>query len=65
MFTGISIWRPVIVISVVLLAEVACVPQSRWDHTPQQSHVVRTGETLFTIAFRYGHDYRELARWSP
>src|SRR5690606_14503516 len=27
-------------------------------------HVVRSGETLFTIAWRYGRDYRDLARWN-
>ncbi len=53
-----------IVSSFVLLSVVACAPQARWDHTPQRTHVVRTGETLFTIAFRYGHDHRELASWN-
>lgn len=27
-------------------------------------HIVRSGETLFTIAWRYGKDYRDLARWN-
>jgi lipoprotein NlpD len=27
-------------------------------------HIVRSGETLFTIAWRYGRDYRELAGWN-
>lgn len=27
-------------------------------------HIVRSGETLFTIAWRYGKDYREIARWN-
>ncbi len=27
-------------------------------------HVVRSGETLFTIAWRYGRDHRDLARWN-
>ncbi len=27
-------------------------------------HIVRAGETLFTIAWRYGKDYRDLARWN-
>jgi lipoprotein NlpD len=48
----------------VVLFVVACVPQTRWDYTPNESHIVRSGETLFTIAFRYGHDHRELARWN-
>ena len=51
--------------TVLLLALLAgCAGQSRWDYTPAQSHVVRSGETLFTIAFRYGRDYRDLARWN-
>jgi lipoprotein NlpD len=48
----------------IVLFVVACVPQTRWDYTPNKSHIVRSGETLFTIAFRYGHDHRELARWN-
>lgn len=27
-------------------------------------HKVRRGETLYSIAFAYGHDHRELARWN-
>lgn len=27
-------------------------------------HTVRTGETLYSIAFRYGYDYREVAAWN-
>ena len=49
---------------VAALFLVACVAPTRWDHTPRQSHVVRSGETLFTIAFRYGKDFRDLARWN-
>lgn len=56
-------WRTFALLSVAL-GLTACVAQTRWDYTPQKSHVVRTGETLFTIAFRYGHDHRELARWN-
>jgi lipoprotein NlpD len=28
------------------------------------THTVRSGETLYTIAWRYGVDYRTLARWN-
>lgn len=48
----------------LLLSLSACVQPTRWDYTPQERHVVRSGETLFTIAFRYGRDYRDLARWN-
>jgi lipoprotein NlpD len=64
MHTGFT--KPIIAMAslLILAATAACVPQTRWDYTPQQSHIVRTGETLFTIAFRYGYDHRQLARWN-
>lgn len=34
---------------------------ARW---PKQIHVVQVGETLYSIAWQYGHDYREIARWN-
>ncbi len=37
---------------------------ARYQFTPGQNHVVRSGETLSTIAFRYGKDHRDLARWN-
>ncbi|MDH3949028.1 MAG: LysM peptidoglycan-binding domain-containing protein, partial [Gammaproteobacteria bacterium] len=27
-------------------------------------HTVRKGETLYSIAWQYGHDYRSVARWN-
>jgi len=42
----------------------ACGPRTRWDHTPTEEHTVRTGETLFVIAWRYGIDTNELSRWN-
>ena len=48
----------------ILLLVAACAPKTRWDHTPTESHIVRTGETLFTIGWRYGEDPRDLARWN-
>ena len=53
-----------IVAMAVLLLLVACGPKTRWDHTPTEQHIVRTGETLFTIGWRYGEDPRDLARWN-
>lgn len=47
-----------------VLLLVACGPATRWNHTPEDYHIVRSGETLFTIAWRYGRDYRDLARWN-
>jgi lipoprotein NlpD len=31
---------------------------------PARVHIVQPGETLFAIAFRYGLDYHDLARWN-
>ena len=55
---------PHIVVLAVLLLITACGPKTRWDHTPRFEHIVRSGETLFTIAWRYGEDPRDLARWN-
>jgi lipoprotein NlpD len=49
-------------VAAVLLA--ACGPATRRDPAPESYHIVRSGETLFTIAWRYGRDYRDLARWN-
>ncbi len=59
---GISL--KVIVTVAVFLVITACGPKIRWDHTPRDHHFVRSGETLFTIAWRYGEDHRNLARWN-
>jgi lipoprotein NlpD len=36
---------------------------NRWQDTPQ-THIVRRGETLFSISWRYGKDPADLARWN-
>lgn len=54
-----------------------CSPAVRWDEPPASrgrtaadsrqrpaEHVVRAGETLYAIAFRYGLDVKSLARWN-
>ncbi len=46
-----------------LLGLVACGSGSRWDYRADQ-HIVRKGETLYTIAWRYGKDANQLARWN-
>jgi lipoprotein NlpD len=53
----------VVVLLLVATVLAAC-GYSRWDYTPGETHVVRAGETLSSIAFRYGKDYRDLARWN-
>ncbi len=55
-------WRGVVGLSLALV--IAGCAATRWDHTPREQHIVRSGETLYTIAWRYGKDYRDLARWN-
>jgi lipoprotein NlpD len=62
---GTAVGRPIraaILLTAVFLA--ACGPATRRDHAGDSYHIVRSGETLFTIAWRYGRDYRDLARWN-
>ena len=46
----------------VALLLVSC-SSTRWQDTPQ-THIVRRGETLFAIAWRYGKDPSDVARWN-
>jgi len=45
------------------LAIAACGGGATWQDEPQ-THIVRKGETLFSIAWRYGKDADALARWN-
>jgi len=54
-------WLPLLL---PLCLQIGACGSTRWDQTPRDEHVVRSGETLFTIAWRYGKDYRDLARWN-
>lgn len=47
---------------VLLLALAGCSSAMRWDSADQ--HTVRKGETLYSIAFRYGKNPDDLARWN-
>ncbi len=42
----------------------ACGPAVRWDSAGADQHIVRQGETLFSIAWRYGKDPQDVARWN-
>jgi len=53
-----------VLLAALLSGFAACSAGSRWDHTPQQQHIVRSGETLYSIAWRYGKDPDDLARWN-
>jgi len=54
--------RLLIILSCTLLLT-ACGSSTRWDHASDQ-HIVRKGETLFSIAWRYGKTTDDLARWN-
>src|SRR5690606_2895301 len=57
----LTTYRLSLLLAVLFLT--ACGTATRRDHAPD-THIVRAGETLFTIAWRYGRDYRDLARWN-
>src|ERR1700741_809323 len=48
---------------VVALALSACAGQERRPRIPDR-HVVRAGETLYSVSMRYGLDYHDVARWN-
>ena len=54
--------RAVIVIGLSLLLA-ACGNQPKWYDDPD-THIVRKGETLYSIAFRYGKSASQLSRWN-
>ena len=45
----------------ILLFVTACGSQSPWN---RETHIVRKGETLFSIAWRYDKDPADVARWN-
>ena len=47
----------------LLLFIAACGTHSSWRDNPQ-THIVRKGETLFSIAWRYGKSTQDIARWN-
>jgi lipoprotein NlpD len=51
---------PAILLTLLLAA---CSSGSSWQAKPEQ-HIVRKGETLFAIAWRYGKDPADVARWN-
>jgi len=46
-----------------MLIVAACGSGSSWRDQPDE-HIVRRGETLFSIAWRYGKDPADVARWN-
>jgi lipoprotein NlpD len=56
------ITRALIVISLSLMLA-ACGGSTKWYEDPD-THIVRKGETLYSIAFRYGKSPADVARWN-
>jgi lipoprotein NlpD len=54
--------RALIVISLSLTLA-ACGGSTKWYEDPD-THIVRKGETLYSIAFRYGKSPADVARWN-
>jgi lipoprotein NlpD len=48
---------------VAMLIVAGCGSGGGWQEQPDQ-HIVRRGETLFSIAWRYGKDPSDVARWN-
>jgi lipoprotein NlpD len=56
-------WRRLSCCLAVTLLFTACAGQpSNWQ--PERSHTVEPNDTVYSIAFRNGIDWRELARWN-
>ena len=51
-------------LAVVAVVLAACSAAIRWDEAGGDQHVVRKGETLYSIAFRYGKNPDDIARWN-
>lgn len=52
----------VLLLAVALLS--ACGGGSRTRAAPAEYYTVRAGDTLYSIAWRHGLDYRDVARWN-
>ncbi len=53
----------IVPVTLAMLLLTACGSGSSWQAKPEQ-HIVRTGETLFSIAWRYGKNPADVARWN-
>lgn len=54
--------RGVVVAAALLL--VACVPFQRPSTAVPHTYTVQAGDTLYSISFRHGLDWRDVARWN-
>ncbi len=57
-----SVLRAMLV-TLLVAAAAGCSSGTGWDHR-QREHIVRTGETLYSIAWRYDKSPGELASWN-
>lgn len=53
----------VVAVVLAMLFLAGCGSSSSWQAKPEQ-HIVRAGETLHSIAWRYGKDPADVARWN-
>lgn len=64
----LSTARAVVVAVVAAVALAGCGPAVRFDKSPRSAppgtYVVREGDTMFNIAWRYRLDHRDLSRWN-
>ena len=52
-------------LGLVALLLTACASALRWEGPPREGqYIVRSGDTLYSIALRHDVDYRDLARWN-
>ncbi|MEL7535490.1 MAG: peptidoglycan DD-metalloendopeptidase family protein [Pseudomonadota bacterium] len=51
-------------IALAAWALTGCADAYRWDKPTPNTYVVRPGDTLYNIAWRYGLDHRDIARWN-
>jgi lipoprotein NlpD len=58
-----SLIRHICIVSVLVLLISACTSAGHRNDHASQYHV-RSGETLFSIAWRHGLDYKDVARWN-
>jgi lipoprotein NlpD len=52
-----------LIVLFLFLVLASCGGQSTWQ-SDSQTHIVRRGETLFSISWRYGKDPDDVARWN-
>jgi lipoprotein NlpD len=51
-------------VAAVAVVLAACSAAIRWEEPGGDQHVVRKGDTLYSIAFRYGKNPDDIARWN-